>query len=159
MRKCATCGKPWSEVMGSIRPNCNECFAAMKKDHRKQREADRVATMNAKYKYYIDDNTDLGDCSDEMGWVGYTVDNVACDSIEHFVIDCSISATDQDGGEVDCWDIFDAPEEQADQVLKMVGLTWDDLEDYRPAPRGSARYQTESEGRSKLFQAKRNYGK
>ena len=79
---------------------------------------ENLRTTSKKVKYYIEE--DLGiDYRDAGPWRSYEL-TAGGDTQAELIEDATISETDQDGGELDCYGFEDASNEVQEAVLKLI---------------------------------------
>jgi hypothetical protein len=112
------CGKPTNNVTRTL---CSEHVDELRA-FEARREADRLATARALYRYFIPDG-DLGiSYQDEGPWRSYEISDARGNTREEFLESLAISEVDQDGGELDTYGFADAPCEVQRVILEAVGL-------------------------------------
>ena len=119
---CSKCLKP---ANNGTRTLCNE-HADVLRENIKAEEDARIETVRKEFKYYIPDYTDVGE-GDRSSWTGFQVVDAKAKTIKEFLENLSISEIDQDGGEIECISFDDAPMLVQSAILRLVGLTWDDV--------------------------------
>jgi len=123
MGYCKHCKKPANNVGNDL---CNDHIDALRKEIR-EKEQLRIAEIK-KTHFYIPDGTDVGE-GDGYVFTSFQVNDAIGVTIEEFLESVTISEIDQDGGDVDCLNFWDAPTDVQDIILDLAGIKWDDIKE------------------------------
>lgn len=107
-RICRVCQDPTYRSIGTIAPD-GHCYACNGKGYREFEV----------YRYVIDDD-DIGiDYRDCGPWRSYRMDSYG-DTREELIANATIAEVDQDGGELDCYGLADAPNDVYERCEQII---------------------------------------
>ena len=122
MNTCQKCSEPANNVTMTL---CNAHIDELRKNELARHTA-RIAAIKLEYPYYIPDYTDVGE-GDRRYFTSFQVTDAKAKTVNDFLENIIISEIDQDGGEVDCITFDDAPLLVQAAILRLAGLTWQEV--------------------------------